>query len=298
MINKRIAIAGYGNIGHHAAAAVTAAPDLELAGIIRRHDRGNLDGIPILNEQDDLATLGTVHAVLLCVPSREVEKYATHYLKLGINTVDSFDIHSEIVPLRNRLTPIATAHSAVAIIAAGWDPGTDSLLRIILEAAAPFGITYTNFGPGMSMGHSVVARSKPGVKDAISLTIPLGTSLHRRMVYVELEPTATLSAVTAAIKADPYFANDELHVQAVPSIAALSDTGHGVTMTRKARSALSDNQLFTFDMRINNPALTAQIMLSAARASFRQPPSTYTLPELPPIDLLPGSREDIIERLV
>ena len=31
-----------------------------------------------------------------------------------------------------------------------------------MMAMAPKGLTYTNFGPGMSMGHSVVARSKKG----------------------------------------------------------------------------------------------------------------------------------------
>ena len=38
------------------------------------------------------------------------------------------------------------------------------------------------------------------------MTIPLGTGIHRRMVYVELEPGVELSEVAAAIKADPYFA--------------------------------------------------------------------------------------------
>ena len=37
------------------------------------------------------------------------------------------------------------------------------------------------------MGHSVAAKAIPGVKDALSMTIPLGTGVHRRMVYVELE---------------------------------------------------------------------------------------------------------------
>ena len=32
-------------------------------------------------------------------------------------------------------------------------------VRTMLEAIAPKGITYTNFGPGMSMGHTVAAVS-------------------------------------------------------------------------------------------------------------------------------------------
>ena len=123
-----------------------------------------------------------------------------------------------------------TAYQAgkVSVIAAGWDPGSDSVVRVLMESLAPKGLSYTNFGPGMSMGHSVCARSKKGVKNALSVTIPLGESIHRRMVYVELEDGATLEEVTAEIKADPYFAHDETHVFAVPSVDDVRDMGHGV----------------------------------------------------------------------
>ena len=69
-----------------------------------------------------------------------------------------------LVDLRNRLDEVARQHGAVAIVSAGWDPGTDSMIRGMLELMAPKGITYTNFGPGMSMGHSVAAKAAPGVK--------------------------------------------------------------------------------------------------------------------------------------
>jgi len=71
-----------------------------------------------------------------------------------------------------------------------------------------------------------------------------------------------------------------------------------VNMVRKGVSGVTDNQIFTFEMRINNPALTAQLMIAAGRASMKQQPGCYTMIELPPIDLLPGSREDAIRRLV
>ena len=35
------------------------------------------------------------------------------------------------------------------------------------------------------MGHSVAVKAIEGVKDALSITIPVGTGIHRRMVYVE-----------------------------------------------------------------------------------------------------------------
>ena len=51
-------------------------------------------------------------------------------------------------------------------------------------------------------------------------------------------------------------------------------------------------------MKINNPALTAQVLVNVARASVRQQPGCYTMIEIPVIDYLPGNREDIIRHLV
>ena len=130
------------------------------------------------------------------------------------------------------------------------------------------------------------------------MTIPLGTSIHRRMVYVELENGHTLEEVTARVKADPYFSHDETHVIEVPSVDALLDMGHGVLMERKGVSGVTQNQRLSFSMSINNPALTAQILVGAARAALLQKPGAYTLIEVPVIDLLAGDREALIRSLV
>ena len=217
---------------------------------------------------------------------------------MGIHTVDSFDIHTQITSLRRSLGETAKEHGAVAIISAGGDPGSDSVVRTLLEAIAPKGITYTNFGPGRSMGHSVAVRAIEGVKDALSMTIPTGTGIHRRMVYVELEEGADFKVVEAAVKADPYFVNDETHVKQVPCVDDLNDVGHGVNLVRKGVSGTTHNQLFEFNMRINNPALTAQVMVCCARATMRQQPGCYTMIEVPVIDLLHGDREELIAHLV
>ena len=246
----------------------------------------------------DIDELGKVDVAILATPTRSVEEYALQYLAKGINTVDSFDIHTKIVDLRRSLDKAAKASGAVSIISAGWDPGSDSVVRTLMESLAPKGISYTNFGPGRSMGHSVCVRSKAGVKDALSMTIPVGQGIHRRMVYVELEEGANLDEVTAAIKADPYFASDETHVFQVDSVDALNDVGHGVNLVRKGVSGQTHNQLFEFNMKINNPALTAQVLVNVARASMRQRPGCYTMIEIPVIDYLPGNREEIIRHLV
>ncbi|MDR0429430.1 MAG: diaminopimelate dehydrogenase [Tannerellaceae bacterium] len=294
----RAAIVGYGNIGKYVLDAVQAAPDFEMAGVVRRNPNDIPPELARYKVTDRLSKLENVDVAILATPTRRVETLAKEALASGINTVDSFDIHGDIVALRRSLDKEAKANNAVSIISAGWDPGSDSVVRALLEAMVPKGITYTNFGPGMSMGHTVAVKAVEGVKAALSMTIPMGTSVHRRMVYIEVNEGANFNDIAAAIKADDYFAHDETHVIQVDSVDNLLDMGHGVNLTRKGVSGNTQNQLIQFDMKINNPALTAQILVAVARAGMKQRPGAYTMIEIPVIDMLYGDREDLIKRLV
>ncbi|MBP0989870.1 MAG: diaminopimelate dehydrogenase [Oscillospiraceae bacterium] len=294
----KIAVVGYGNIGKAVIEAIEASPDMRLVGVERRNaaktpelgDTEIVDDIKKLKEKPD--------AAILCAPTRMTPDIAERILKLGINTVDSYDIHGGIWDVKSRLDKVAKSSGAVAVISAGWDPGSDSVVRALMEAAAPKGITYTNFGPGMSMGHTVAAKAIKGVKAALSMTIPLGTGIHRRMVYIEVADGYNFEDVAKEIKSDDYFAHDETHVIKVESVDALKDMGHGVNMVRKGVSGKTQNQNFEFDMKINNPALTGQILVAAARASLKQKSGCYTLIEIPVIDLLCGEKEKLIRKLV
>ena len=299
MTNKtRVAIVGYGNIGKYVIDTIAHTPDFEIAGIVRR----NIKEIPAeLKEYqvtDSITNLSNVDVAILCLPSRMLETAAKECLALGLNTVDSFDIHSDILALRTSLANVAKKNNAVSVISAGWDPGSDSIVRALMQAMAPSGITYTNFGPGMSMGHSVAVKAIEGVKDALSITIPTGTGIHRRMVYIEIKSGYKLEDVAKAIKNDAYFIKDETHVFQVNDIKELKDMGHGVKMERKGASGSTQNQQFSFGMKVNNPALTAQMLVNAARASLKQQPGAYTLIEIPTVDLLPGDKNEWIEKLV
>ena len=295
----RAAVVGYGNIGKFTIEALEASSDFEIAGVVRRHGADNKPSeLAAYDVVKDISELKDVDVAILATPTRSCEEYAKKITALGINTVDSFDIHTNIRGYRERQMERNKKSGTVSVIAAGWDPGSDSIVRTLMQSLAPKGLSYTNFGPGMSMGHSVCVRSKAGVKDALSMTIPLGEGIHRRMVYVELEEGAKLDEVTAAIKADPYFASDETHVFQVENVDDVKDMGHGVHLVRKGVSGKTQNQRLEFNMSINNPALTAQVLVNVARASMRQQPGCYTMIELPVIDMLPGERADIIEHLV
>ena len=93
----RAAVVGYGNIGQYVVEALEAAPDFEIAGIVRRSGAENkpaeLEAYAVVK---DIKELKDVDVAVLATPTRSVEKYAKEILAMGINTVDSFDIHTQL----------------------------------------------------------------------------------------------------------------------------------------------------------------------------------------------------------
>ena len=112
MKKVRAAIVGYGNIGQYVLEALQAAPDFEIAGVVRRAGAENrpaeLSEYPVVK---NIKELEGVDVAILCTPTRSVETYAKEILALGINTVDSFDIHTGIVDLRRTLSASAKEHN-------------------------------------------------------------------------------------------------------------------------------------------------------------------------------------------
>ncbi len=91
---------------------------------------------------------------------------------------------------------------------------------------------------------------------------------------------------------------DRTYVTQVENIENLVDMGHGVHMERKGVSGMTQNQLMMFDLKVNNPALTAQVMVSSARATVKQKPGCYTLIEIPVVDCLCGGVDAFVKSLV
>lgn len=303
----QVAVIGYGNVGKCAVEAILSEPDMNLIGIVEVPEivsakclLTNKQPIALTNTKivTELKDLEEVDVAILSCPSRLVKETATKVHKLGINTVDSFDIHQEIPAMRKYMDAVAKENNTVSILSAGWDPGIDSIIRCWFETMAPRGITYTNFGPGMSMGHSVAVRAIPGVKNAISITVPASMGVHRRMVYVELTAGAEFHDVEERIKKDPYFVKDRTYVYQVDNVENLMDVSHGVSMERTGVSGMTHNQSMKFQLKVNNPALTAQVMVSAARAAMRHEPGCYTMIELPAIDFLYGDVDSFVTKFV
>lgn len=307
MKKTTIAIHGLGNIGAHAIDCIKTSPDLTCLGVIRRQsslgkDQDKLQGLQDFSSMEALIdATQKPDVVIICSPSRNMPDIAKGYLAKGINTVDSFDIHSEIPALVASLDPISKDNSAVAVVAAGWDPGTDSALRAYFEAMVPTGTTFTNFGPGRSMGHSVAARNIEGVADAISITVPMGSSRHSRLVYIAPQVGSDRDEIKKRLAADSYFSKDPLDIRFLETpeeLHTVADNSHGVLLERLGASGATSNQKLSFDMRITNPALTAQVTVACARATTRLASGCYTFIDIPPVALLPGDRMTHIARLV
>ena len=291
---KNIAVMGAGNVGIYAAKAVLAAEDMHLCGFVRRREDAvqGFESVPVAAAAERLPV--RPDGVLICVPSRRSAAAAKYLLSLGINTVDACDLHGELPQLRRELHEVAIHGGAVAVTGAGWDPGLDSALRALMAAALPCGVTHTQFGPGVSMGHSAAAKAVDGVLDAVAVTIPAGGDRHARRVYAVLEPGADPAAVRRAILRDGYFEHDETEVTFADDISPYKSRAHAVKIVREGSAFREAEQRLRFEMSINNPAATAQIMLAALRAGFRRRPGCYLLPELSPAELFAGEIEGLL----
>ena len=108
----RAAVVGYGNIGKFSVEALEAAPDFEIAGVVRRQgDKDKPAELAQYEVVDDITKLKDVDVAILAAPTRSCPEYAEKIVALGINTVDSFDIHTSILDYRTKqMEKIGRAH--------------------------------------------------------------------------------------------------------------------------------------------------------------------------------------------
>ena len=280
---RKIAIIGAGNVGVAAAKAVLESSDMELCGFVRRKAEQVLgfENFPAAKSIFDLPE--KPEGAIITVPSRLVESIEKELLENGIYTADCFDIHEELLDMRQRLDVFAKKGNVSCVIGAGWDPGLDSVIRTLMFSAFPKGKIYTNFGPGMSMGHSAAVKSIEGVLNAVSVTSPLGKGKHARKIYVLPEENADKQAIEHAILSDKYFEHDECSIEFVKDISPFFNTKHGTLIEN-----IYENQKIEFGMKIDNPTLTGKMLASAMRAAFLQKTGAYFMPEIAPVDFCEG----------
>ena len=178
----RIGIAGYGNIGRGVEAAVTNAPDMEIAAVFTRRDPSSVTtvtGAKVLSYDTIASMTDDIDVVIICGGSATDLPWMTPELAASFNVIDSFDNHANIPEHFANVDKAARSGGNVGIISCGWDPGYFSLARIYSEAAIPDGAAYTFWGRGVSQGHSDAIRRIEGVADARQYTVPVEAALNR-----------------------------------------------------------------------------------------------------------------------
>lgn len=324
----RIGIAGYGNIGRGAEAAVTQAPDMELAAVFTRRDPASVKtetGTPVF-AYDEMANMkDKIDVVIICGGSATDLPWMTPELAAMFNVIDSFDNHAFIPQHFAKVDAAAKKAGRIGIISCGWDPGYFSLARVFADAALPEGDSYTFWGRGVSQGHSDAIRRIEGVRDARQYTVPVkeavdrvknnehpeftARQMHLRECYVVAEEGADKAAIEEAIRTMPnYFEPYDTSVTFVTQEELNrehSGLPHGGSVLRSGCTGLdgefSNTVEFTLDLD-SNPFFTGSILMASARAAYRLnkegQSGARTLLDVPPAYLSAHSGAELLAHMM
>lgn len=290
----RIGIAGYGNLGRGAEAALAANPDMVLAGIFTRRDPAAVEparsGAPVFGWNSLADHEDRVDVMVLCGGSKEDLPQQGPELAARFNTVDSFDTHPKIPGYFAAVDAAARGAGKTALISTGWDPGVFSLNRLLGEAILPSGETHTFWGRGVSQGHSDALRRVDGVADAVQYTLPADSAIeavrggdgaaletrqmHTRECWVVLEEGADPDRVREEIVTMPdYFEPYDTTVHFVTAGELARDhegMPHGGFVLRSGETGDGDRQLIEYGLTLaDNPGFTASVLIAYARAVHR-----------------------------
>ena len=241
------------------------------------------------------------------------------------NTVDSFDTHADIPEYFIRMNSHANGFGHVAVISAGWDPGTFSLERVLGDAFIPGTVPHGFYGltkrGGLSMGHSDAARQVKGVKDARSYTHAIPKTIrraregattiepremHRREVYVVLEKGVDEEKVRQEIVNMPnYFAPYKTVVKFISEEEMKrkhSKMPHNGVVIVSGKTGQGANNSALIEYRNqweSNPEATGNILVACARAAYRLKKDgktgAFTMLNIPPAYYSIHSREELLK---
>ena len=294
-----LAVIGVGRVGQACAELIALSHDLRVGAFVRRSACGvdclpdHLRHIPLLTH---VGQVREVDGALICVPTNAVLEAASQILRHGIPIVDCAILHGEPFHAhKEAIHKLALQHKAPAVIGAGWDPGALSVFRSWLALLTPGGMTETTHRPGVTLRHTVMAKSVVGVKDALCTEVRSADGRLQRYVYVELEQGANADLVAQAIRADPLFLGEETQVFPLESLTSLEQEGRGVVVDRRGSSQRLGRRHFVLEGRFDEVVVTAEVMLAAARVLPDLDPGAYSLADIP-LSALWGELADKAER--
>lgn len=326
----RVVIAGYGNVGRGVIASLKNNHDFELAGIVSRSPervKKEIGHVPVMNMNDHESWLSQLNpdVVILCGGSKsDLPQQGPVFAKL-VNTVDSFDNHSQIPQYFAAMDKAAAETGHVSIISTGWDPGIFSLERVLGNSFLPGARAYGFYGlgpkGGLSMGHSDALRTIPGVKDARQYThaIPEAIEMvrsgenpqfqagdmHTRECFVVLEEGADKEKISETIKNMPgYFAPYKTNIHYI-SQAELDEKfkgfPHDGLVTAAGITGNGNSALIEYRCQWgSNPEATANVLVAHARAAVRLAKEgrkgAFTILDIPPAYFSSQTREELLKK--
>ena len=325
----RIGIVGYGNIGKGVEKMISRNPDMALTAVFtRRAEKLHIEtpGIPVCRLEDAENMKDSIDVMVLCGGSAKDLPEQGPKLASMFNIADTFDTHANIPEYFSKVDK--AAKNTTAIIAAGWDPGLFSVIRMMGEAILPEGNNYTFWGRGVSQGHSDVIGVLDGVKKtsekkfAVQYTVPYEDAIDevrsgsnpkltarqkmRRECYVVAEENADLKKIEEEIKNMPnFFADYDTTVNFITEEEFLknhSKMPHGGVVLRSGQTG-ENKHLMEFSLKLDsNPEFTACVLLAYARAAARMAREgnfgAKTVFDVPPSYLSPKDRVVLIKELL
>lgn len=293
----RVAIAGYGNLGRGAQAAIKQSQDMRLVCVFSRRDPTSVtlidQNVPVYAMDDIAQYKDDIDVLILCGGSKSDLPEQGPALAGLFNIVDSFDTHAKIPEYFEALDAPAKKANKVAMLSVGWDPGLFSINRLYGEAILPVGETYTFWGKGLSQGHSDAVRRVDGVKSGVQYTLPSETAMarvrsgeqptlstrekHTRECYIVLAEGADADSVRHTIVTMPdYFADYDTTVHFIDEQTFEREhqkMPHGGFVIRSGVSGIdneNNNQVLEFSLKLgSNPEFTASVLVAYARAAYK-----------------------------
>lgn len=268
----KIAVVGYGNIGKSLEKLASKDSAVQLTAIVSRRRLDNKLFVP----WTDVDSVDADVALLALGSYDDIERNVFRFAKF--HTVDCFDTHEKLAE-HKRLLNVAKPNK-ISLCATGWDPGILSIVRAAIGITGTLPVT--QWGKGISQGHSNALRSIPGVLDAVSVTLP-ATDGQKRICYVACV-NRDKEQIADAIRNMPHYFKGQ-NVELV--FCTTAEVRNVKNDTEHAGQVFAYNDDFEAQFRIqmkNNCDFTARIMLAYAKIVPQLEKDGY-LGALDPLDL-------------
>lgn len=283
----KIGIYGYGNLGR-AAEIVSGDFGITVSAVFTRRDPDSVRTLraPVYRRECVRAFSEEIDCMLMCGGSYTDLRCDTPDVARLFNTVDSFDIHSDIEKHREQVDCAAKETEHTSVVAVGWDPGLLSVFRAYFSGIMPRGEVNTFWGRGVSQGHSEVIRSIKGVKRAVEYTVPQSEAVmlarvgrtvdkyvrHKRECYVVAEECEQ-ERIVREIKSIPeYYEGYETDVHFIDEEEFIKNhlyMPHKGECIAFNMSGVYREHISRAEMSValdSNPEFTASVMLAYAKA--------------------------------